>query len=181
MNINRVKNKYPYKKTTATIKKIYWQNKKSGYEMVYDKYDAIDDLRSSERYNHLCLGSSSYSVYDIEDKIYDYASSHFGVVEDSLDGKICKIYKSWYYGKIEIEYTDMWNKIHRTTIEATSDNMFTIKGIVKISYKIDNPDYATTAKVKTIDDYKKNIHFLIFTLGFILILVCMFVLMILLM
>ena len=117
MNIEKVKKKYPYKETIATVIEIIHCRSEEGYVIDYDKDDAIYDLRSDEeRYGFSPRGYDAYSDYEIYDKVSRHADHHggFAIIEEDFNGNpVAKVYKHWYEQELLVEYEDLYGNKHQ--------------------------------------------------------------------
>lgn len=176
MNINKVKKKYPYKETKATIIKILRCIHNEGFVIDYDKDDAIYDLHSEEkRYGLFPRMHDDYSDYEIYDKVSRHSDSScgFAIFDEDFNGNpVAKVYKHWYEQELLVEYDDLYGNKHQGKIDISSKSEHKLGDKLEICYLIDNPNEVNIKKCgyKTVEDYKKKAFFTVLIVSIFLIL-----------
>lgn len=150
MNINKIKNKYPFKKTEAKITAILYHNEESRWVTVYDSYDAEEELsRETDSFGRI-------DEQRIKEKVFEYSRYDFFLKyeEDFWGNPVVKENKIMHDYKLQVEYKDLSEQIHHGTIEISSETQFSTGDPITVCYLIDNPDEVSLDSGKqTIDDY----------------------------
>ena len=178
MNIDRIKKKYPYCETKATILRIVARRPEEGYVVAYDSDVAAYDLMEEERRFNTNITSfhsaNDYSKYDIYRKVSEHALRHGGIVEEEdRENFVSKVYKHWYEYILFVEYADHEGNKYQNEIKISSEAFLSSGEQIDICYLIDKPQVITekNASTKTIEDYQENRVFISLVLIFGLIMV----------
>ena len=168
MKTEKLTKKYPYKKTKAKIIKIETIREESGYYTDYDIDDARYDLdkrkywHDSSSFSHTCWGNDRYDKYDLYDQVHRYADRNLGYVYDDIFGNpVAKVYQTWYTYRLLLEFTDLHGEKFSVQVCKETKEKYDVGDIIIAYYKIDNPNIVKFDSLNSIDDYYKNLRFMI--------------------
>lgn len=174
MNIHRIKKKYPYHETKATVIVVEYCRSEEGFVPDYGKLDAMDDLISERRFS--TTDRYDYSRYEVYHRVYEHADRHWGVVDADIFGDpVSKVYKHWYKYGLHIEYDDLDGIKHQNEIEITSMHELSNGDQIDICILIDNPQIIRVkdGSINTIEEYTISRGFMVLILV-ICVLLCSF-------